>query len=104
MIVGSLENDMEEVQKAIVANGNTTVGLNLVELAEKIYNNGNTMNFEVAGIIMEPGDKFRFNEKYPWSTIPSDGHLSFSAVGPTELYVKYLEIDSAEFKIYFVGN
>lgn len=104
MIIGSLDNNMEKVTEAILKNGGTTVGLNLKELAQDIYNEGNPFNFEIVGIKLAQADRFRFGKNYPWSTVPEDGIVSFSATSDARLLVEYLEIDSSTFNIFFAAN
>lgn len=103
MIIGSIESTMPEVREAIANNGGTTEGINMVELASKLFNGGRPMEFEVVGIQMTPGDQFRSNSEFPWSTEPTNGYITFGGTG-VELTTGYLEVLSDNFRIYFIAN
>lgn len=103
MIFGSIESAQDEVRALL--KGDDTKGVNMVEIASKLFNKGRPGVFEVIGLELPEGAQFRFSPDVPWSTIPSTGYLNFAAMPGARALVGYLEIDGADtFNIYFGMN
>lgn len=113
MIFGSIESDQHETQNYFIKNKldiTNPKGVNLVEVARGIYNNGNSGHFEAIGLQLPVGSTFRFGPNLPWSNIPSNGMMNFTAVYGAKAITNYLEIDLTgseggdSFNIYFAMN
>ena len=105
MIFGSIESDQDETIEYFNKKGldiSDPTGVNLVEVARAIYNNGNPGHFEAIGLQLPVGAQFRFNPNAPWSNIPSNGMMNFTALWGARAVTGYLEITNAErFNVYF---
>lgn len=103
MILGSIESDQDKVAEIIEKNSGETVGLNIVKIACDLYNGGNPGYFQGVGLQLPVDGQFRFAPDAPWSNIPSNGLLNYSALYDSKLLVNYLEINNADkFNVYFV--
>ena len=108
MIFGSVESDQNETIEYFNQHGldiSDPMGVNLVEVAEAIYNEGREGQFEAIGLQLPIGGQFRLSADAPWSTIPSNGFLNFTAVFGAKAIIKYLEIMNVDkFNVYFAMN
>ena len=107
-IFGSVESDQDETIEYFENNHldiTDPQGVNLVKVAEAIYNNGNPGQFEAIGLQLPVGGQFRFSPNAPWSNIPSNGFLNFTAVFGSKAIIQYLEVMNVDkFNIYFAMN
>lgn len=106
MIFGSIESDQIETMEYLEEkHGGSTNGVNMVEVARALYNEGRPGVFELVGLQMPLEAEFRFAPDAPWSHIPSTGFLNFTAISGAKAIITYLEIANAEtFNIYFGMN
>ena len=108
MIFGSIESDQQETIEYFNQKGydiSDPQGVNLVEVAKAIYNDGKDGQFEAIGLQLPIEGQFRFSPKAPWSNIPSNGLLNFTAVFGSKAIVQYLELNNVDrFNVYFALN
>lgn len=112
MIFGSIESDQDETRAYFNKGLDITnpKGVNIVEVARQIYNGGNPGCFEAIGLQLPIGAKFRFGPNMPWSNIPSNGMMNFTALYGAKAITNYLEIDLSgseggdAFNVYFAMN
>ena len=105
MIFGSIESDQDETIEYFENKGLDITdprGVNIVEVAQQLYNNGMPGKFEAIGLQLPIEGQFRFSPNAPWSNIPSNGFLNFTATYGARAVVQYLEIANvSKFNIYF---
>lgn len=107
MIFGSIESDQDETIEYFSKHGldiTNPKGVNLVEVAREIYNNGWGGHFEAIGLQLPEGAQFRFSPNAPWSNIPSNGMMNFTALYGAKAITNYLEINAGSFNVYFAMN
>ena len=105
MIFGSIESDQDATIEYFEDHGldiTNPMGVNLVKVAQDLYNNGMPGKFEAIGLQLPLEGQFRFSPNAPWSTIPSNGFLNFTGTFGARAVVQYLEIMNVDrFNIYF---
>ena len=108
MIFGSIESDQLETIEYFNQKGydiNDPIGVNIVEVAKGIYNEGRDGQFEAVGLQLPIDGQFRFAPDAPWSTIPSNGFLNFTSVFGSKAIIGYLELNNVNrFNVYFALN
>ena len=108
MIFGSIESDQLETIEYFNQKGydvSDPIGVNLVQVARDIYNEGREGQFEAVGLQIPIDGQFRFAPDAPWSTIPSNGFLNFTSVFGSKAIIQYLELNNVDrFNVYFALN